>query len=188
MSEILIPYPEFVRDLFNRSGDPSKDFTHAILGIVTEVHEYLSATDEGNGLEELGDLAFFLEALGQVCLDRQGFLNTQLGEEGVVSLFELADKVGTSAVIADVCNTLLDDAKRWVGYGKEPKPLNEVFQTAADLVHFVNVTGPYPVIDVNKIIAANQRKLLRRYKGGKFSQRAALVRDLEAEHVALAAA
>jgi hypothetical protein len=37
-----VGYEGFVKALFNRSGDLPKDFAHAVLGIVTECHEYLT--------------------------------------------------------------------------------------------------------------------------------------------------
>lgn len=188
MSEKAIPiYGEFVRKLFNRSGDPSKDFTHAILGIVTEIHEYLSAKDEVNGLEELGDLAFYLVALAQVVEDHVGPA-TGFTPDTVTSLLERIDQHGAAPVIADVCNSLLDDAKRWVGYGKEPKSLHEVLATVTDLVVAVNLTGPYPCEDMARLETTNMRKLLKRYPGGEFSQYHAIVRDLDGERAVLESA
>lgn len=186
MSENTIPsYDTFVRKLFNRSGDPSKDFTHAVLGVVTEIHEYLSATDEVNAWEELGDLAFYQVALGQVITDFGGpFVEPDLSE-GIQYLHEQAFKGGCSAIIASTCNSLLDDAKRWVGYNKQPKSLTEVYRTVCELIHFVNRTGPYPDSDSQRIQRTNMAKLLKRYPGGEYSQYHALVRDLGAERAVL---
>ena len=188
MSETQASYGAFVRRLFNRSGDPSKDFAHAILGIATEIHEFLSATDEVNALEERGDLRFYQEALQQVVLDFTGTALLPRDPESLVQLFEEADDVGVSVVIASLVNSLLDDAKRWVGYGKEPKSLNEVVHCALDLIEFVSVNGQYRIIDEDRIIAANMAKLLVRYPGGDFDQYRALVRDLDGERAVLASA
>lgn len=178
-------YDQFVRKLFNRSGDPSKDFTHAVLGVVTEIHEYLSATDEVNAREELGDLAFYEMALSQVISDHIGIFPYPDLSEGLQYLHEQAIKGGCSTIIANTCNTLLDDAKRWVGYNKEPKSLTEVHRTVCELIRFVNQTGPYPDKDTARIQRTNMAKLLKRYPGGEFSQYHALVRDLGAERAVL---
>ena len=182
-------YGAFVRKLFNRSGDPSKDFTHAILGIATEIHELQNATDAVNAIEELGDLSFYLVALGQVVEDHEGVLTGDFDpEEGLRTLIDLSRSTSINTAIANTVNTLLDDAKRWVGYGKKPKSLPEVFRTCAELVIFVNMTSQYTCRDSSKILRANMAKLLERYPGGEFSQYHALVRDLDAERVVLQAA
>lgn len=185
MSENTVSYGDFVRALFNASGDPSKDFTHAILGVVTEIHEYLSATDEVNGLEELGDLAFYVQALRQVVEDHTGVVE-EFELTAVEHLFNEADIYGAAAVTADVCNSLLDDAKRWVGYGKEPRNLYEVLCTVQDLAVFVNDTGLFPCHDVARIQAANRAKLNTRYQNGVYTQAQALNRNLESERAVLA--
>lgn len=178
--EKAIPYYDFVRKLFNRSGDPSKDFAHAILGIVTESHELLSATDEVNALEEQGDLMFYLHALQQVIEDTTSEVLIIPDND------YLEDKLGSPAdFIAFRCNELLDHAKRWVGYGKMPHNLDDVFFDTAELVWFLNTTGPYPQVDTDRIKAVNMAKLLKRYPGGEFDAYRAVVRDLEGERVVL---
>ena len=138
-TNLPVSYPDFVRKLFNRSGDPSKDFTHAILGIKTEIFEYLHATDRINGVEELGDLAFYVEALRQV-------INDYLMEQRLDIIHELdidAELISDLATLATfeprtakfeelsaLLNDLLDDAKRWVGYNREPDSLPAVFLNA----------------------------------------------------------
>ena len=187
MSEKSIPYYAFVKKLFNRTGDPSKDFAHAILGIVTEIHEYRNATDKVNAIEELGDIQFYLMALLQVIEDHAGLSPPFADSDGIPALFEAADRVGAACLIAETCNTLLDDAKRWIGYGKEPKSLDEVFRTVFELVFFVSRTGFYPVndTDTDRILLVNMAKLLKRYPGGEFSAYHAVVRDLEGERAVL---
>lgn len=188
MSENTIPYDSFVRKLFNKSTDPSKNFTHAILGIVTEIQEYRNATDEVNGLEELGDLSFYVEALRQTITDYLGTAvpGSAVDVEETVSAFcAEAHKTSIDAVISSVSTTLLDDAKRWVGYNKEPKSFSEVFNTAVALCAYANMTGPFPCSDSYRLQLSNVKKLLKRYPGGEFSQYHALVRDTEAERAVL---
>lgn len=182
-------YDQFVRRLFNRSGDPSKDFTHAILGIATEIHEFQNATDELNAIEELGDIWFYLVALSQVIEDHEGVMTGDFDpEEGLMTLLNLAKGTSIKTAISNTVNTLLDDAKRWVGYSKQPKSLPEVFRTCAELFIFVNQSSDYVCNDTNKVLRANMAKLLKRYPGGEFSQYHALVRDLDAERDVLQAA
>lgn len=191
MSEKAIPtYDDFVRKLFNRSEDPSKNFAHAIMGIVTEIHEFRNATDEVNALEELGDIRFYLQALSQVVVEAEGdygILSDNEVEKSIAALIDMSAKVGISQTVAHGCNELLDIAKRWVGYGKAPKSLADVMHACAMLTLFVNMTSPNSCQDVVRIEASNMAKLLKRYPGGEFSQFHALVRDLEAERNVLAA-
>lgn len=185
MSETSIPtYADFVRKLFNKSDDRSKNFTHAILGIATEIHEFLGATDEVNGIEELGDLEFYLEALAQVIWGTNN--RTETSTVDALSEFsEQASKIGIPAVISAVTNEMLDSAKRWVGYGKEPADLYAVYGACRALVAFVNCYGPYPCMDTDRIRKTNMAKLLKRYPGGEFDAFRAVTRDLDAERQAL---
>lgn len=185
-------YSAFVRELFNRSGDPAKDFTHAMLGIVTEIHELMNATDEVNALEELGDMSFYAEALSQVIGDITGEnLHEASPAEAAgkfAGLYEMCAKEGPKAVLKEACNDLLDVAKRWVGYGKAPENFGFLFSGVVAITGIANFACPYPCTDNQRINAANMAKLMKRYKGGKYSQLDALNRDLEAEREVLASA
>lgn len=187
MSEIAIPtYDQFVRKLFNRSGNPASDFTHAVLGIVTEIHEYEFAKDPVNGLEELGDLQFYIVALRQVVED---VLGRPVESEEFVSIDLDGAKPWTGCTNVYTLSTeLLDHSKRWIGYGKQPKDLVAVLNTALVLAYFANITGPYPCDDYKRIEAANMAKLLKRYPGGEFDSFRAVVRDLDGERAVLESA
>lgn len=179
-------YSDFVRKLFNRSGDLSKDFTHAVLGISTELHELATATDEVNANEELGDLEFYLEALDQVVGDMltEPFPAQEITPE-LEALRDKAQQYGIMFAMLDASNQLQDTAKRWVGYGKVPADPVGVWRLAAAVVVFSRITCAYPNEDVEQIRRINMAKLLKRYPGGEFSAYHALVRDLEAERVVL---
>lgn len=190
MSTHIAPaqYSDFVRKLYNRSGDPSKDFTHAILGVVTETYEYRMAYDSTNALEELGDLEFYVEALAQVIDDKLDMRPSPCDDTTVERIGALLAKVendGYQAAVNEACNNLLDEAKRWVGYGKEPKNLLSTWHEVAALTYVVNIRGGFPNEDRQAIRSSNMRKLLKRYPGGEFSQFHALVRDTEAEREAI---
>lgn len=188
-------YPAFIRKLFNISGDPSKDFTHAILGVVTEIREYQNATDDVNAIEEVGDLLFYIGALTQVVGDHTG-RGLSPDKEGDVE--ELAEKVlegpDPQGALQNLCNELLDHAKRWVGYEKEPKDLLEVMTQAAaasvvavELGRFAGRSGDGSGL-MEHAIAVNMAKLLKRYPGGDFDKFRATVRDLEGERAVLESA
>lgn len=189
-----IGYIGFVRALFNRSGDPSKDFTHAVLGIVTEVHEYMQATDAVNAVEEAGDLYFYALALQQVVGDF-------LGKEGCESIvchetlesdafaldaFNFCTSSQAAEEVLRRCTELLDEAKRWVGYGSLPKqPLGVIYAKALNLVSYVVAHGPAQANSPDEIISVNVQKLLKRYQGIVFSADKAMNRDVVAEREVL---
>lgn len=186
-------YADFVRRLFNTSGvDPSKDFAHAVLGIVTEIYELLAAEDTVNAIEELGDLEFYLQAMEQVIEDHSGdTLPMDDIEQQVKDEFALyAFSTNPEKFLDLATNDLLDQAKRWVGYGKEPAGLPAVYALAVCAVAFARDLCRWPTNDASKehIRSVNMAKLLKRYPGGDFDQFRALQRDLGAERAVLEAA
>lgn len=174
-----VGYEGFVKALYNRSGDLSKDFTHAVLGIITECHEYLTATDEVNAIEEAGDLAFYITALKQVLddfvptdLEKFSRLNDEAYERMEAEDFE----------IMDTFVEWLDLAKRWVGYGKPPTmSTTQVLAEAGALADFVVDQGAAADVDMHVILKVNVEKLLKRYNGMQFNAERAVNRDLSAE-------
>lgn len=189
-----IGYEGFVRALFNRSGDPAKDFAHAIMGIVTEVHEYLTATDYVNAVEEAGDLRFYVFALGIVIGDyvtdddwdgMDAIWDPEATETMLTSLNSCSTAEAFAKIVA-LCASLLDEGKRWVGYGKPPKtPLPEVFLAAANLAACVTGIGRAAQASDEQVELVNVKKLLTRYNGMTFSAERAMDRDLGAERKVL---
>lgn len=174
-----IGYQGFVKSLFHRSGDISKDFTHAVLGIITELDEFVNATDPLNALEEKGDLVFYLEALRQV-LDEHSPIDMEM-------LDVYAKKIVTRVLeeppkLIEIQMEWADLAKRWIGYGKAPTmSTTELFAEASLLVYaFTKDVAGDP-------ITSNINKLLKRYNGMTFSKERAVNRDKEAERQALQA-
>lgn len=182
-----VGYDGFVRSLFNRSGDPSKDFAHAVLGIATEVHELRAAKEPVNRLEEGGDLAFYGVALGQVIGDHLGMTLEQVAklDPGPFLTEVQALHFGSTAEVVDhMVNELLDISKRWVGYGKAPAdPLHALDLGLWVISAAVADAGFYG--DPTRLIDANIEKLLERYKGMTFSAEHAVNRDLAAERSVL---
>jgi len=190
-SPSTVKYPDFVRRLFNISGDPSKDFAHAVLGVATEVRELLDASDQVNALEERGDLRFYVVAAAQVIGDHLG---TELPLQDLsVTAFETAQDIladDEEIVEHDLSvrvNDLLDHAKRWVGYGKQPANLLSVMHDVMVVEYLAPRVSPMVAefVPLPKVEAVNMAKLLKRYPGGEFSAFHALQRDLEAERATL---
>lgn len=184
--EILatVGYPGFVRALFNRTGDPSKDFAHAVLGLVTEIHEYIDAPDDVNALEEAGDLAFYLEALTQVLDDYSPIQYDAMeafGTQAVERYQEFGLRLGNETT------EWLDLAKRWIGYGKAPTMSGaQLVAEAGVLMSLVIRSGRLGDVEDDVFIAkANIDKLLVRYNGMAFNAERAVNRDLAAERTTL---
>jgi hypothetical protein len=185
-------YPAFVRKLFNRSGDPSKDFAHAVLGIATENHELLSATDRVNAIEEIGDAEFYAVALQQVIEDRwQHPLEMAALEDTIQEDVDLIlSSTEPYALLQDTTNELLDHAKRWVGYGRAPERLEASYTLAIVAQRVARELSLVKHADATQahIRSVNMAKLLKRYPGGDFDQFRALQRDLGAERATLESA
>lgn len=184
-------YDKFVFSLFNRSEDESKNFAHAVLGVVTECDELLAAADHTNAIEEFGDLGFYVVAAMQVARRVLGLTSEQLSQElaETIDLAE-AELIGMSPqrLIVEMRTRIEDHAKRWVGYGKQPpllQALVEVCTLASCAVgsSLLAPSGGQACADV--ATRANVAKLLERYKGVTFSAEAAINRDTTAERAVL---
>jgi len=179
-----VKYRGFVKSLYNRSGDISKDFAHAVLGLVTESHEYLTAADKVNAVEEVGDLMFYLEALRQVLDDHSPTTEDDVLKHYNEVLSTLQGDVNLTAMHAE----WLDLAKRWIGYGKAPTMSTSIL--LAEATAMLTITIPAGILndddyDLDDAILINVRKLLKRYNGMTFSADRAVNRDLTAERAAL---
>ncbi len=180
-----VGYEGFVKALYNRTGDLSKDFSHAVLGLVTECHEYLTATDPINAIEEAGDLCFYLAALKQVLDD--------VGPYDEVAFDKLTDEAcermgAEDFQIMGEFVEWLDLAKRWIGYGKAPTMSpTQLMAEAAALVSLVIDRGAAADVEMEVVMVANVDKLLKRYNGMAFNAERAVNRDLPAERAVLEA-
>ncbi len=177
-----IGHEGFVRALFNRTGDPSKDFAHAALGIATEIFELRAAFDRKNQTEEAGDLVFYGHALTQVVVDYSLTTDNPTYKELVAaSLCEFSDAQISSKkdFIDKLLNGLLDDAKRWVGYGRAPE--NLVFSLARGTIAVGLALEDSECAESGELERVNIAKLLERYKGLTFTANAAINRDVVKE-------
>lgn len=183
-----VGYDGFVRSLFNRSGDPAKDFAHAVLGIVTEIYELRQAPDKVNAIEEGGDLTFYTQALGQVINDFTGKDHVTVEEIDEYIERHMEAHVGTMSTYVDkLCNELLDSAKRWAGYGKVPPDLTGDLCKALFVV-LTSLEDTNTTTNTTKLERVNVEKLLERYNGMQFTLDRAINRDLVAERAVLESA
>ncbi len=189
----VVTYEGFVRKLFNRSGDPATDFSHAMLGVSTEIYELLGARDGVNALEEMGDLEFYLVALQQVLIDHFGAAamlpSARLEIELLAAYPQIAEQPA-HLVYPLLLNELQDIGKRWIGYNKAPtmSPVMILTLAAAAVNAAAHVAVGRGSFKEEHIRRTNVGKLLLRYKGMTFSQDSAINRDLGAERALLNAA
>ena len=182
-----VGYSGFVRALYNRTGDLSKDFTHAVLGLVTESHEYLNATDRVNAVEEVGDLTFYREALEQVLNDLSP-IDYAEADKAYGEIMDGLSKQTSTVNLTEMHTEWLDLAKRWVGYGKAPTMPTSLL--IAEATAMLTVTIPVGLLedeDTGKVIITNVEKLLKRYNGMQFDSDRAVNRDTPAERKVLEA-
>lgn len=189
MSDLHTQYTAFVARLFNRTGDLSKDFAHAVQGIVTECYELRTATDAINATEEGGDLTFFHHALRLVVKDfmaARGIERTD--HDARWAIYDHALAFPPHEVIEKFGIDLLDISKRWVGYGKEPTNMTEILSKASVVVALALSHSSCNDVAEERLMATNMAKLLKRYPGGEFDAFRAVIRDVEAERDAIARA
>ncbi len=201
-----VSYDAFVRNLFRVLPTPAMMFTHAMLGVATEMTELDLAKDEANFVEELGDLLFFTAA-GLQALEALHIADSDTGDLTLRVFRECtkdADALGLrnpkrSDHTRALLTPLLDSAKRWMAYDKAPTP-KDVDQIAAVLGILLVHASSHPAYGFDiysrsdlananliKVVRGNVAKLRHRYKGG-FSTEAAVNRDVVGEMDALKSA
>lgn len=190
-----IGYEGFVRSLFNRTGQHSADFTHAVLGLTTEVYELAQARDAVNAVEEFGDLFFYMIALSVVIQDAYPELpkassraELDAAHAALVERFPgLVTLPKAQALELALCE-LQDMAKRWIGYGKAPSlPPLQILMLSGFVLAVVQRSTAFDeaLEDEDEVIEANVAKLIERYKGIKFNADHAVNRDTGKEREVL---
>ena len=198
-------YKEFVNKLFAPHSETGVRVTHAILGLITEIDEVTSALEEGEDilLDELGDVLFYYMAFWNVIED-WSFATEDYSKELLQPLVFQELNIRKQATEIELENfgkpdlgnvrmaATLDICKKWLGYGKEPKPDRlvymyvDVFQTAhaaiETVAHSLNRTDYDRLVD--QAVTKNMAKLNERYKGIKFDAEAAKNPDKAAEMAA----
>lgn len=184
-------YARFVAGLFFRNpGDLSKDFAHAVMGILEELEELAVAHEPANVIEEMGDLLFFCRAAEMVLTEHLG--NIDVGgdrgeEERPMQSISAPAFVDRWKQADEALTRMLGRAKKWVGYGDAPtsavaRALLLDVETVASVV--TEQTAEDLDMEQDEVseraIEANVAKLRHRYKAG-FSLEASRHRDLEGE-------
>ena len=194
MSELNETYAAFVAKLFNRTGDLSKDFTHACLGIYTEVGELFDSKEILEAILEAGDLMFFGQALDMVIDEFVTTVLTQYTPDDYMKAWTAQEEATLNyarshhhdAVLRQFGTDLLNASKRWVGYGKVPT-LEDVCAVRCKARVIIPLALAYSMVNdrtPEEFVRANMAKLLKRYPGGEFDAYRAVNRDTEAEREA----
>ena len=143
-------------------GRVSLDLMHGAAGLVTEVKEWLEATEEAHRDEELGDCCWFI-ALCYLSIAEDRFTITPHKRPVSDPLFAAIE--------------LLDIAKRLYAYGKVKEG------DKRKSIEILN--GIVAALQINdRHMKSNINKLRARYPEG-FNQADALNRDVEAEYSAM---
>lgn len=152
---------------------------HMAIGISGEVAELMDGlvTSKGreNVIEELGDLAFFIEGFRQGCdISEDGSLNIPEKDlENLISGYYTDNPVAGLSVAA---GSLLDAVKKHVIYNK-PLDRAEVVRWLTVIMLHMAMIGLAEGISHQEAIDANIYKLAlgpnARYKGGSYSDKAA---------------
>lgn len=170
-------YVDFVKSVESTSWhQPNERLLHAAMGLCTEVAELFEVEDDQHELEEIGDVLWYLALAHDV-------LGLQWEIDGDIVINARGD--GPLDGLTIYATELLDMVKKQIFYGK---PLNEEKAKEAILaikiillVAMDNDESPFTFDDA---VEANVRKLKRRYPE-KFTEEAAVNRDVKAEYAAM---
>ena len=174
---------------------------HAVLGLVSDLHELKNATDSLNTLEEIGDALWFLNlgkfATGK-CFDRRAVEEPQyvLGKRAMPKGSDAGEEIIDMAF--DHTCELADCLKAKIHYGKAffdpPRSENKGRKFTFDEIvtwHLDCITALLCYLCLfelriapQTIMASNIRKLQNRFPEA-YSQERALARDKDAERAAI---
>jgi hypothetical protein len=197
-----VNYAAFVENLFRVLPTPAMMFSHAVLGVATEMTEIDLAVSDNNFTEELGDLLFFVTAGLQVLHGLpHNPVTVEAQEHNTLQVFREcakdADILGLrnpkrSDHTRTLLTPLLDVAKRWMAYDKQPSP-NDITQIVSLFNILIVHAASHPAYgfditsntehaahNIRRVVDVNVAKLKTRYKAG-FSTEAAINRDVVVE-------
>lgn len=175
-------YTDFVRTVESTSWhEPNQRLLHAAMGLCTETAELYEVQNEQHELEELGDICWYLA----LAFDAVGssFEQAPVFAAEEFHAFVRGEDPGEAMVIYST--EVLDIVKKQIFYGREADVLKIV--DALTMIKNVVIHGldmadlDYSLED---IIEANMKKLKARYPD-KFSEEAAINRDVKAEYAAM---
>ena len=155
---------------------------HAVLGLTSELGELYEATDSTNVLEECGD-GLWYTALGLSVFDEVVVFTEMDEDEFDVGFQELYFQDVLVQMFFNA-SQLLSLVKANLFYGRdldEPEVVELLRALSEDFFYVAWVEGATPA----KVMVQNQLKLTDknegRYRDGKFTEKEANVRDLDAE-------
>lgn len=94
------------------------------------------------------------------------------------------DLIHAALGVTSEAGELADAVKKHLAYGR-PLDATNVVEELGDLLWYVALAADAVGVSLREVCVRNIAKLRRRYEGGRFTERAATVRDLGAERVAL---
>jgi hypothetical protein len=161
------------------------NWMHSVVGIQSELGEFLSADGIENLLEELGDMLWYT-TLGLNCFDA----NPKLPDVHHLifsHVFESAADSFISTVIS-ITQEISSAYKAFVFYGRDvdKEDMVELYENlSVSIFKFANMLSCSPF----ELMEKNQEKLRNKFKGryrsGSFNEEEANTRDVEAEYEAM---
>lgn len=148
-------------------GSDKLDLCHMVLGMYSELEEYMNATDDVNRSEECSDINWYL---ANYCTFR-GYSLDDLYNEELYNGFSFVINVAK----------LQDLIKKYIAYGKDINTVVEI-ELLESIAH--NIMHMYRGIDIFRSLQNNIDKLKVRYPE-KFTEECAINRDLVAERAEL---
>lgn len=168
-------YTEMVADLFKPMPTKIAMVIHAAIGLAGESGELREAVDHKEAREEAGDLTFYLEALRQQLPPNNG--NVELLTEVTSSPYYRPSHATVVDNIHIISSQILDVAKKAWAYEKELDTFSLSWLVELFQIQLNYCCSEFLGVPVEQIKYANQAKLMKRYKGGKYSNAAAIARE-----------
>lgn len=172
---LSIPYADFVSGLFVKPvDDPIGQLHHASTGMIGEVAELCEATSRENEIEELGDWEFYYQAMYNTFTKLDVSPWVKPGTRFYIPLPSDSLVVIRHRMIQSNAATLDLTKKLWI----YAKPLDsEMLALFGEHLHSARIaTEAYykrAGLDYDTCVLANRLKLLKRYPGASYTDKAA---------------
>lgn len=153
-----------------------KGYLHAVIGLNTELHEYIDHKDLVNMKEEIGDMWWYI-AIGINALKSAGIHKDEFLREYEIGSNDL-DRIKLVSWLQNSLYVALDDVKKCFFYEPvEEKVIVHSFYKSIDLILKIMKVDS---VDIEELMETNINKLRARFPH-KFNSEDALNRDLDAE-------
>lgn len=162
-------YSQFVASRFKNPGETLAGLTprsaamlHAAVGIVGEVIELFQSDTMKNTLEELGDIVFYCEAMGQLVGYKHPEQLDMLDADSAAGIATVNKAV---AMLLEAAGDMLDTIKKHAIYGKvlDVPRVHIQLQVVLTQVAVVGEANAYYVDGIKRL---NVKKLTQRYPAG----------------------